>query len=89
VTAHEVVVFSNEIPLYPVSERRTGVLGAQVYASVAVCRECRWRGQIWPIAQPAVDEANEHRAETRRGAVGPAKAMLPGGVTGPPPVNGP
>jgi len=64
-TQHFVVVFSNDIPFDPESEYRTGKPSGTYLAHVAVCRECPWRGRIWPGAQAAVDEANVHRAATK------------------------
>jgi hypothetical protein len=64
-TEHQVVVMSNMLPDDPAMERATGVMGPQSMAHVAVCRDCLWRGALWPTAQGAVDEANAHRAHTR------------------------
>jgi hypothetical protein len=63
--SHEVIVFHNNVPSDPKKERETGHPSPVVPACVAVCRECKWRGEIWGSAQVAVDEANRHRAETR------------------------
>jgi hypothetical protein len=63
-TGHQVVVFSSVIPSDPEAEERTGKTSPPIPAHVAVCRECPWRGEIWGVAQRAVDEANRHRHAT-------------------------
>lgn len=70
-SGHAVVVFSNEIPAFPATEHETGTPGKQFLASVAVCRDCDWRGKIWNSAQAASDEARQHRLETESGGVLP------------------